>query len=159
MRLQAECAGRLQAESAGSQSRSTTLDNVGWHSKDRIRYHFFLWDLSYWQFLSYRDPECQSVCLSETARAAAALDGSFTARKPAPGRSRSESNAPRGSAAIAVIESRAGPKPNLCRASAAASFPRVFNGNSSGRSRPHKSLDQFIVAKLTLSTARTVLFC
>src|ERR1700722_8429835 len=81
-----------------------------------------------------------------------ALDGSFTARKPAPGRSRSESKAPRGSAAVAVIESREAPKPNLCRASAAASFPREFNGNSSGRGRPHKSVDQFIVAKLALST-------
>jgi hypothetical protein len=52
------------------------------------------------------DFACSSARKSETARAAAALDGSFTARKPAPGRSRSESNAPRGSAAIAVIESR-----------------------------------------------------
>jgi hypothetical protein len=84
------------------------------------------------------DFACSSARKSETARAAAALDGSFTARKPAPGRSMSESNAPRGSAAIAVIESREAPKPNLCRASAAASFPRVFKGNSSGRSRPHK---------------------
>ena len=71
------------------------------------------------------DLACSSARKSEIARAAVALDGNFAESKPAPGRSRSESKAPHGSAAIAVIELREGPNPNLCRASAAASFPRV----------------------------------
>jgi hypothetical protein len=71
------------------------------------------------------DLACSSARKSETARAAPELDGNFAFRKPAPGRASSASKAPRGSAAIAVIELWDGPNPNLCRASAAASFPGV----------------------------------
>ena len=68
----------------------------------------------------------RSARKSETSRAALALDIRFGASIwPAPGRSRSASSAPRGSAAIAAIVSPTGPKPNLWRPSAAAVFPEL----------------------------------
>src|SRR5262249_48251688 len=54
------------------------------------------------------------------------LLGRFAAAtRPAPGRSRSASNAPRGSSAIAAIEPATGPNPNRCNASAASNLGLV----------------------------------
>src|SRR6516225_7748232 len=69
---------------------------------------------------------CRSARNSKKARAACPLLGRFAAAtRPAPGRSRSASNAPRGSSAIAAIEPATGPKPNRCNASAASSLGLV----------------------------------
>jgi hypothetical protein len=51
-----------------------------------------------------------------------ALKRSALAMRPAPGRSSSERNAPRGSDAIASIVPARGPSPNRCRACAATAF-------------------------------------
>ena len=69
---------------------------------------------------------CRSARNSKKARAACPLLGRLAAAtRPAPGRSRSASNAPRGSSVIAAIEPATGPKPNRCNASAASNFGLV----------------------------------
>src|SRR5262245_32153543 len=69
---------------------------------------------------------CRSARNSKKARAACPLLGRFAAAtRPAPGRSRSASYAPRGSPAIAAIEPATGPNPNRCNASAASNLGLV----------------------------------
>ena len=74
---------------------------------------------------------------------------------PAPGRSRSASSAPRGSAAIAAIVSPTGPKPNLWRPSAAAVFRNSARSLHSWNrlehvSRPARHQQTFILAKVVV---------
>jgi len=66
-----------------------------------------------------------SAELEERSRGLPAVGQIRRRNVPALGRSRSASNAPRGSSAIAAIEPATGPKPNRCNASAASSLGLV----------------------------------
>ena len=105
---------------------------------------------------------CFAACSarkSNTSRAASPLDGRLAARTPACGRSRSASNAPCGSAAMAAIALPAAPKPNRWSASAAASLPRALTTNPPGTKRvadAHKTIPLW--QKLHPKTANSSLF-